>query len=154
MRGIILFIHISLFFLCGCSSGTPENPEGKYGSEVNIQKVVPIRTVLADKGLYLNHEIIVKGTISTINEQLGITTFEINDNGVIKCTTEKFKLPKSLEGKVVYVQGMLKEIQVAGKKGRDIGGEYTFAADPLGSSHQEELRLEVTGLQVADITQK
>jgi len=151
---ILLTLFLSILMFMGCIQEPVENPEGKYGTPVDTKKGVALRDILDDKGMYLNHEIVIKGQISSINEQVGITTFEIIDNGILKCATEKFKLPKSLDKKIVFVQGILKEIQVSSKKGRDVGGEYTLGADPLGSSYQEELRLDVTGIQVAEIYKK
>ena len=155
MNKTSVFILIIFLIQMGCISGMTENPEGKYGSTVDSKSAIPLNEITASKGQYLNHEITIAGKITSINEQVGITTFEITGNGEkIKCSTEATKLPKSLEGKDVFVVGILKEIQVSSKKGRDVGGEYSFAADPLGSGYEDELRLEVKGLQVSELGRK
>jgi len=149
IRSISLLGILGILIFAGCVSEPKENPEGKYGAPIPKQTSTTISDLYRNQGMHINNQVIVSGSIKSISEQLGISTFELTSGtDVVRCSFEGTKLPKSLEGKNATVIGTLVVIQISSEKGRQPGGEYTFSADPSGGSYKEELRIDVKGLQL------
>jgi len=149
LRAFHIIIAFCILTSASCVSEPKENPQGKYGIEVPKQTSITISDLLKNQGQYINNQVIVSGSIKSISEQVGITTFLLTSGtDEIKCSFEDVKLPKSLEGKNATVVGMLVTVQVSSEKGRQPGGEYTFSADPGSTSYKEEFRIDVKGLQI------
>ncbi|MCD6217828.1 hypothetical protein J7L05_08200 [bacterium] len=144
----ILAILISIVSIM-CTSGPPENPDGKYGDKpVAKERTIDFTELGPKRGQYIKQEIVLRGTIMEIDTLSGGWLKLKSGSGGIKCTIEDFGLPQSLIGKDVYVQGILELILASSEKGRPIGGEYTMGADPSGSSYDDELRLRVNAIEV------
>lgn len=145
---LIFAILISIVSIT-CTSGPPENPDGKYGdTSIAKERTIDFAELGPKRGQYIKQEIVLRGTIMEIDTLSG-GWFNLKSSfGGIKCTIEDFGLPQSLIGKEAYVQGVLELILASAEKGRPIGGEYTMGADPSGSSYDDELRLRISAVEV------
>jgi hypothetical protein len=131
-----------------CTSGPPENPDGKYGSDVPVKEAITMTEVISRQGQYLDHKVVVTGEIIKVDDFSGAWFDLKSGSDTVRCSIADFNIPQSLTGKKICVTGTLSVVQVATEKGRDPGGEYTFSADPSSAKYKDELRIEVEGIQV------
>ncbi|MBU1023384.1 hypothetical protein KKB99_03755 [bacterium] len=150
MKFFFCILSISIFLIgISCASGPSESPDGKYGNKaVAKNTAIDFAELGPKRGQYVKQEIVLLGTIDEIDSLHGAWFKLKTDKGGIKCTITDFGLPQSLVGKTAYAQGILEIILASSEKGRPIGGEYTMAADPSGSSYDDELRLRVNAVEV------
>jgi hypothetical protein len=146
---ITISIIVMILFSISCAKGPRESADGRYGSAIAKDRVLPFKELGPKRGEYDKQDIVLTGVIEEIDTLSGAWFKLRTPDGGIKCTIADFGLPQSLVGKEVWVEGTLEIVLAASGKGRPIGGDIAAGADPTGSKYDDELRLRVKGVEVA-----